>query len=83
MNYVEPILSARPAVITKTEDGCKVTVEVENFGRVVSKPTLIQIESNNKDKTDMIANGLIPVLKPFEKTNVELTCGNRFEAGIS
>ena len=35
------------------------------------------------DREVEVAVGTVPVLKPFEETTVELTCGKLFEAGIS
>lgn len=81
LTYVAPILSPMPPVITKTEDGFKVTVEVQNFGQVPSKSTPLRIESKSSDQPTSIISGAVPPLKPFHKTTVELKCGKIFKAG--
>ena len=30
-----------------------------------------------------VVTGTVPALQPFEKTTVELACGNPFDAGVS
>ncbi|MCK4999134.1 MAG: glycoside hydrolase family protein [Anaerohalosphaera sp.] len=79
VNYIEPALSALPPVFRKTDAGYAIEVQVQNFGQVASKSASIKVESGSKT----IAEGIVPALKPFEKTNVELNCKKVFEAGAS
>ena len=39
--------------------------------------------ARDKDNKEIdIASGVIPALNPYEKTNVDLTCGKLFETGV-
>ena len=83
LNYLEPALSVSPPSIAKTEDGFKIAVEVQNFGQVASKPAPLEIVYNTDGREVEVAAAKVPALAPFEKTVVELTCGNIFKRGVS
>ena len=78
-----PALSARPPVLTKTDAGFTITVEVENFGQIASKSTPLSITYDLNGKATELATGQIPPLAPFEKTTIELPCGKVFQSGES
>lgn len=82
VNFIEPILSPLLPVITANENGFNLNVEVQNFGQVASKTARLKIVFNKNDMEVEIATGKIPVLKPYEKTTVDLFCGTQFEAGV-
>jgi hypothetical protein len=81
VNYLEPALSPRAPQIAKKQDGFTIAVEVQNFGQVTSRPADMAIVCRAKDWIVKVA-GQVPSLKPFEKTTVELACGNIFEASV-
>lgn len=81
VSYLEPALSTRMPRFTKNENGFDISVEVQNFGQVPSEPADIRITSAKDDRSVPVAAGQVPALKPFEKTVVEMTCGQLFEAG--
>lgn len=83
LDYLEPALSARLPRIAETKDGFDISVEVQNFGQVMSKPAEIRIAHRLGDRVVDIARGGIPSLEPFGKTTVRLTCGQVFEAGTA
>ncbi|HUV12266.1 MAG TPA: hypothetical protein VMY18_01420, partial [Acidobacteriota bacterium] len=83
VSYVEPALSALPPRITKSDEGFKIAVEVQNFGQVPSTPTMLEITSRNSDQFVEIALASLPVLDAFQKTVIELTCGKLFKTGLS
>ena len=72
INYLEPALSARLPEIIKKNKSSKVEVEVQNFGQVASAPANIKIEYVQEGKLIELASGVVPKLKPFEKTKVKL-----------
>jgi len=80
LNYIEPALSPRAPKVTRNDNGFSIAVEVQNFGQVVSKASDIKIMTR-RQAVD-VAAGKVPPLKPFEKTTVELSCANLFDAGI-
>jgi hypothetical protein len=82
VNYIEPILSARLPDIAKTNNGFNLKVEVQNFGQVASKTASLKIICIKDEKEVEIANGKIPGIKPYQKSVVELQCGNLFEKGV-
>jgi hypothetical protein len=82
VNFIEPILSPMLPVITANATGFSLNVEVQNFGQVTSKKTKLKVGFNKDNKEVDVAAGIIPALKPYEKTIVELTCGNLFEKGV-
>ncbi len=83
LNYLEPALSARMPKIVETGDGFNISVEVRNFGQVMAEPTDLKIVNCTKDREIEITAGIIPPLKPFEKTTIEFTCSQLFKASVS
>lgn len=83
IKYLEPALSARMPKITKKAESFHIAVEVQNFGQVASKPTDLNISYRANGREVQIAAGVVPPLKPFEKTTVDLTCDKLFEVGTS
>lgn len=81
IDYIEPILSARAPVFTKTGKGLECTVEVQNFGQVSSKKALVEVGYKQEGKTIKVASGMVPALKPYEKTDILLSAKDRFEEG--
>ena len=79
VNYLEPALSARLPRFAKNENGFDVTVEVQNFGQVASEPADLKIVYRKNDRDVVVADGKVGPLEPFEKTTVQMTCGNLFE----
>ena len=82
-NYIEPALSPLPPSIAKKDDGYKIAVQVQNFGQIASKPAPIEITAPIDGQETKIVNGTVPALQSFEKTTVELVCGNLFKAGVT
>ena len=83
LHYLEPALSALAPKIAKKDDGFNIAVEVRNFGQVSSEPADIKIAYSTDDRIVEVAAGTVSSLKPFQKTTVELTCGNIFEASVA
>ena len=81
IDYIEPILSARAPVFTKSGKGLECTVEVQNFGQVESKKALVEVGYKKEGKTIKVASGMVPALKPYEKTDLLLSAKDRFEEG--
>ena len=81
IDYIEPILSARATVFTKSGKGLECTVEVQNFGQVESKKALVEVGYKKEGKTIKVASGMVPALKPYEKTDLLLSAKDRFEEG--
>lgn len=81
IDYIEPILSARAPVFTKSGKGLECTVEVQNFGQVESKKALVEVGYKQEGKTIKVASGMVPALKPYEKTDLLLSAKDRFEEG--
>lgn len=79
IDYIEPILSARAPVFTKSGKGLECTVEVQNFGQVESKKALVEVGYKKEGKTIKVASGMVPALKPYEKTDILLSAKDRFE----
>ncbi len=82
VNFIEPILSPLLPVITTKDNGFSLKIEVQNFGQVASKKAKLKAGFIKDDKEVDVAAGTIPALKPYEKTTVELTCGNLFDKGV-
>ncbi|NEW81052.1 MAG: hypothetical protein GZ094_01620 [Mariniphaga sp.] len=81
VEFIEPILSTLLPVITANDNGFNLKLEVQNFGQVTSKKAKLKVTYlKNHNETD-VASGIIPILKPYEKTTIELTCGKLFETG--
>ena len=81
IDYIESILSARAPVFTKSGKGLECTVEVQNFGQVSSKKALVEVGYKKEGKTIKVASGMVPALKPYEKTDLLLSAKDRFEEG--
>lgn len=81
IDYIELILSARAPVFTKSGKGLECTVEVQNFGQVESKKALVEVGYKKEGKTIKVASGMVPALKPYEKTDILLSAKDRFEEG--
>ena len=81
IDYIEPILSARAPVFTESGKGLECTVEVQNFGQVSSKKALVEVGYKQEGKTIKVASGMVPALKPYEKTDILLSAKDRFEEG--
>ena len=81
IDYIEPILSARAPVFTKSGKGLECKVEVQNFGQVGSKKALVEVVYKKEGKTIKVASGMVPALKPYEKTDILLSAKDRFEEG--
>lgn len=81
IDYIEPILSARAPVFTESGKGLECTVEVQNFGQVESKKALVEVGYKKEGKTIKVASGMVPALKPYEKTDILLSAKDRFEEG--
>lgn len=81
IDYIEPILSARAPIFTKSGKGLECTVEVQNFGQVSSKKALVEVGYKKEGKTIKVASGMVPALKPYEKTDLLLSAKDRFEEG--
>jgi len=79
VNYIEPILSPRLPVFTQTTNGFVYAIEIQNFGQVASNKATLKLEYENADKMIEIID--VPTLKPYEKTNVQLTSEYIFEKG--
>lgn len=82
ISFIEPILSARLPEIAPAKNGLNLKVVVQNFGQVASKGADIKVVFFKDDKEVEVASGKVPVLKPYQKTDVELKCGNLFEKGV-
>ena len=81
IDYIEPILSARAPVFTKSGKGLECTVEVQNFGQVGSKKAMVEVGYKREGKTIKVASGMVPALKPYEKTDILLSAKDVFEEG--
>ncbi len=81
IDYIEPILSARAPIFTKSGKGLECTVEVQNFGQVESKKALVEVGYKKEGKTIKVASGMVPALKPYEKTDLLFSAKDRFEEG--
>lgn len=82
ISYNDPILSARMPVFAA--DGRNMTIEVENFGQVTSKPAILKLEQLKDGKQTEIGQTKLPSLAPYGKTKVTLSGKSNFskeEAG--
>jgi hypothetical protein len=82
VNFIEPILSPMLPVITPTENGFNLNVEVQNFGQVASSKSKLEVTFMKENKEIDIATGIIPVLKPYGKTTIKLNSGSVFQKGV-
>ena len=74
MAYIEPILSARKPVLVKTDDVIQCSVEVQNFGQVISDEASIKIELKKDGQLLAVASGVVPPLEPYETVQVVSLC---------
>ena len=81
ITFIEPILSPLLPVITANSSGFNLKVEVQNFGQVASKTAGLKVFFTKGDKEVEVAAGKISSLKPYEKTIVDLNCGQLFDKG--
>lgn len=81
VDYIEPILSARAPVFAVSGKGMTGHIEVQNFGQVASQKASVKIEYKKEDKLINVASATVPVLKPYEKTELQFSCKNGFEKG--
>ena len=81
IDYIEPILSARAPIFTKSGKGLECIVEVQNFGQVESKKALVEVGYKKEGKTIKVASGMVPALKPYEKTDILLSAKDVVEEG--
>lgn len=77
ISYNDPILSARMPVFAA--DGRNMTIEVENFGQVTSKPAVLKLERLKDGKKTEIGQTKLPFLAPYEKMKVELSGKANFD----
>ncbi len=82
VKFIEPLLSPLLPVIAANSSGFNLKVEVQNFGQVASKTAGLIIYFTKDDKEVEVAAGKISSLKPWEKTTVDLNCGQLFDAGV-
>lgn len=81
VDYVEPILSARAPVFSKSEKGWNGSVEVQNFGQVSLQKASVKIEYKKEGKMIKVASAVVPALKPYEKADVRFMTKADFEKG--
>lgn len=82
VDYVEAILSARAPVFTASGRGSmKCTVEVQNFGQVDSQKASLEVSYKKDGKMVKVASGIIPSLKAYEKTDLQLSCREALAKG--
>ena len=83
IRFIEPMLSACLPKITPNSNGFDLKVEVQNFGQVASKNGQLKVVYT-KDKQEIeVASGKVGSLQPFDKTMVNLRCGQLFEKGVA
>lgn len=76
IDYIEPLLSARAPSFSPADNKC--TIEVENFGQVASGEASLKVESIRNGKKVILASGKVPVLQPYEKTELTLPATKAF-----
>ncbi|MBZ0258534.1 glycoside hydrolase family protein [bacterium] len=79
--HIESILSARKPAVTKSNDGYRIDIEVQNFGQAASEPSKIQLIDLKTETESVIASGKVTALKPYQKTVVTLTGGDKIVSG--
>lgn len=82
VTFNEAILSSRFPRFIYASNGYKIRLEVQNFGQVSSNNANVQICYIKNDKEVEITQGIVPTLSPYQKTELELSCGNIFEKGV-
>lgn len=81
LNYNEAILSTRKPVFSPENNKTNLKIEVENFGQVVSKKSVLEVTclvGNEKKTLGIVA---VPVLQPYGKTEVSVLTDQVFEKG--
>ncbi len=82
LDYNEPVLSARAPSFNKVDKKWNCTIEVENFGQIVSPDVSLKIEYLKDGKNIVVAAGKVPTLQPYEKTELQIACKDiPFEQG--
>jgi hypothetical protein len=81
VSFIEPILSPLLPVITASENGFNLAVEIQNLGQVASKTASLKVSYLKDGKEIEIAVGKLSGLKPYEKATIDLTCGQLFDKG--
>ena len=81
INYLEPVLSTRLPVFTPTAKGFVQNIEVQNFGQITSAKATLKLEYETDGRMTKIGSVAVPALKPYEKTSMNLSCGEIFEKG--
>ncbi|NQU51047.1 MAG: hypothetical protein HQ522_00760 [Bacteroidetes bacterium] len=79
VDYIEPALSSRLPVFQKDSNRYIIEVEVQNFGQVKSEITKLKLVNKKEVGEPVFAEAEIPVLQPFEKIIIELSCDDTFE----
>ena len=75
--YRSPVLSALAPVFEYTDAGLETYVEVTNYGEVQSKDASLTVSMGD----EVVAEGGVRPLKPFEKSMVRLVCKRPLPAG--
>jgi hypothetical protein len=81
IQYIEPVLSALSPVFTLRTDAIDLSVEVQNFGQVASPETVLKLFVDKDGNKTAVGNGIIPALKPYEKSLVNFSSKSIFEKG--
>lgn len=81
VDYIEPILSACAPAFIVSGKGLTGRIEVQNFGQVASHKASVKIEYKKEGKLISVASAAVPILKPYEKTELQFSCKNGFEKG--
>ena len=82
VNFIEPILFPRMPKITVNDYGFEFNIEIQNFGQIASQVANLNVAFLRDGKEIDVASGKVPVLKPYEKSTIKLTCGHLFGKGI-
>ena len=77
--YVAPLLSARKPAFSSNGKSMDCELEIQNFGQVASVITSLKIEAVVDGKRQLLCNGAIPPLQPYEKTDLKLSCKKKIE----
>ncbi|ADV47500.1 hypothetical protein Celal_0147 [Cellulophaga algicola DSM 14237] len=70
VSYLEAALSARKPVIDSLHN--RLNVAVENFGQITSLESIIYVYKKNGEENIEMGYNVIPPLKPFEKTTINI-----------
>ena len=72
ITYLTPALSATMPKIYIKNKQVLVEVEVQNFGQVAAQPAKLIMKKIEEGKENVIASGVIPALKPYEKRTLKI-----------